>query len=54
MEMTEKHIPDTLNSIEISNKFNNRFLKITKFWFMLQQINGGFCVKMRSFMIASL
>lgn len=54
--MTEKHIPDTLNSIEIRNKFNSqyKFLKITKFWFMLQQINGGFCVKMRSFMIASL
>lgn len=44
MEMIEEHIPDTLNSVEISNKFNSqyKFFKMTEFSFMLQQINGGF------------
>lgn len=43
IEMTE-HIPDTLNSVEISNKFNSqyKFFKMTNFSLMLQQINGGF------------
>lgn len=54
--MIVEHIPDTLNSVEISNKFNSqyKFLKITKFSFMLQQINGSFLVKMVSFMTVSL